>query len=115
MFTHEESTDLLDATMDVLESNSTQATPQSGLGVIDRWLVQLHKTENAKDIANTLERVKTQLESDQINNRELSQLLEALADQTVELSTFTGSEGDISGRLEGLASALRSLAGQIQQ
>ena len=114
MLNHEESTDLLDSTMDVLEGDIATATPQSGLGVIDRWLVQLHKTENATDITNTLEQVKTQLESDQITADELSKLLNTLATQTVEFSTMMGSEGDIAPRLDGLAAALRSLAGQIK-
>lgn len=113
MLTHEESTDLLDSTMSVLEGDLTNATPQSGRGVIDQWLEQLRKTENATDITNTLEQVKTQLESDQINAQELAQLLNTLATQTSEFSTMMGSEGDIAPRLEGLSSALTSLAGQI--
>ncbi|UFH54282.1 hypothetical protein [Spirosoma sp. KNUC1025] len=100
--------------MTVLEGDLNDTTPQSGKGVIDQWLEQLHKTDNAKDITNTLEQVKTQLESDQINPQELSDLLNTLATQTVEFSTLMGSEGDIAPRLDGLASALRTLAGQMQ-
>lgn len=113
MLNHEESTDLLDSTMDVLETDVTNETPQTGTGIIDQWLEQLRQAENARDIADTLERVKTQLRSDQINAGELSGLLETLATQTTEFSTRMGSEGDIAPRLEGLSSALRSLAGQI--
>ena len=93
----------------------TNSTPQSGLGVIDRWLAQLRKVENATELVNTLEQVKTQLESDEITTDELSQLLNTLATQTAEFSTLMGSEGDIAPRLEGVASALRSLAGQVNQ
>lgn len=113
MLSHEESTTLLDATMRILESDITNETPQTGTGVVDQWLDELRKAENADDIADTLERVKTQLKSDQINASELSQLLETLATQTTEFSTLMGSEGDIAPRLEGLSSALRSLAGQL--
>ncbi|MBD2751624.1 hypothetical protein [Spirosoma validum] len=113
MITHEESTTLLDLTMDVLEGELADTTPQSGLGVIDRWLEQLHQTDNATDITNTLEQVKTQLKSDQITPGELSELLNTLATQTNEFSTKMGSEGDIAPRLEGVASALRSMAGQL--
>lgn len=113
MISHEQSTDLLDATMSVLEENGTNSTPQSGTGIIDQWLVQLRPAENATEIADLLERVKTQLKSDQIDAAELSQLLETLATQTTEFSTLMGSEGDIAPRLEGLSSALRSLAGQL--
>lgn len=113
MISHEQSTELLDATMSVLEGNVADSTPQSGKGIIDKWLVELRKTENATDITNTLEHVKTQLESDQINADELSELLSTLATQTTEFSTLMGSEGDIAPRLEGLASSLRTMAGQL--
>ncbi len=113
MFSHEKSTDLLDSTMDVLEDEPANATPQSGLGVIDQWLAQLNKAENAAEISATLEQVKTQLESDRINTGELARLLDTLSTQTSEFSVFMGSEGDIAPRLEGLASALKSLAGQL--
>ncbi|QHV94521.1 hypothetical protein [Spirosoma endbachense] len=113
MLSHEESTDLLDSTMSVLGTDFTTSTPQSGTGVIDEWLVELRKAENATEITTTLEQVKTELESGQINTTELSQLFNRLATQTVEFSTLMGSEGDIAPRLEGLSSALRSLAGQL--
>ncbi|AUD03350.1 hypothetical protein [Spirosoma pollinicola] len=113
MFTHEESTTLLDSTMDVLEGDLASKTPQSGTGILDQWLAELNKAENAKDISSTLEQLKTQLKSDQINTDELVQVLETLATQTAEFSTMMGSEGDIAPRLEGLAATLRSLAGQV--
>ncbi len=99
--------------MTILESDIANETPKTGTGVIDQWLDELRKAENTTEIADTLERVKTQLVSDQINPSELSQLLETLATQTTEFSTLMGSEGDIAPRLEGLSSALRSLAGQL--
>ncbi|QKZ12777.1 hypothetical protein [Spirosoma sp. KUDC1026] len=113
MLTHEESTDLLDSTMTLLEGDQTEETPQSGLGILDQWLKQLHQADNAGDITTTLEQVKTQLKSDQINNAELGQLLDTLATQTVEFSTLMGAEGDISSRLDGLSAALRTLSGQL--
>lgn len=113
MISHEQSTDLLDATMSALEATGTDSTPQSGTGIIDQWLVQLRPVENATEIVDLLEHVKTQLKSDQIDSNELSQLLETLATQTTEFSTMMGSEGDIAPRLEAVASALRSLAGQL--
>ncbi|MFD2935936.1 hypothetical protein [Spirosoma flavum] len=114
MLTHEESTTLLDSTMDVLEGDLANTTPQSGKGIIDQWLAQLNQVENATEISDTLEQVKTQLESDQINTDELVQLFDTLATQTSEFSALMGSEGDIATRLEGMASALKSLAGQLK-
>lgn len=72
-------TELLDATMKILAENETDSTPQRGTGVIDQWLVQLRQTDNATGIENSLERVKTQLKSDQIDAGELSHLLSTLA------------------------------------
>ncbi len=99
--------------MVALEGTGANSTPQSGTGIIDQWLVELNQVENATEITDLLERVKTQLKSDQIDAKELSQLIETLATQTTEFSTLMGSEGDIAPRLEGLASALRSLSGQL--
>ncbi|WP_338875227.1 hypothetical protein WBJ53_06345 [Spirosoma sp. SC4-14] len=113
MLSHEESTNLLDSTMEVLSPDSTAAIPQSGTGVISDWLAQLRQTDNATELTNVLEQVKTELESDQVNTGELAQLLNQLATLTLEFSTRMGSEGDIAPRLEGLASALRELAGQL--
>lgn len=113
MINHEESTDLLDATMAALEADISTIVPQNSAGVIDQWLAQLHQSENAGAISDTLEGVKTQLMSNQPNAAELSQLLDTLADQTFEFSTRVGSEGDMAVRLDALSSALRSLAGQI--
>ena len=113
MISHEQSTDLLDATMAVLEENGPDSTPQSGTGIIDQWLVQLRPADNATEITDLLERVKSQLKSDQINADELSELLSTLATKITEFSTLMGSEGDMATRLEALASALRSMAGQL--
>lgn len=113
MLSHEESTELLDSTMDVLNIPSDTSTPQHGVGVINGWLNELRQADNATAITATLEQVKTQLESGQVNPATLSDLLNTLATQTLEFSTFMGSEGDIAPRLEGVSSALRSMAGQV--
>ncbi len=112
MPSHEQPTELLDATIGVLEESGTDLTPQRGTGIIDQWLVQLRQADNATELTNVLERVKTQLKSDQIDADELGQLLSTLAKQTAEFSTLMGSEGS-TPRLEGLSSALRSMAGQL--
>ncbi|GAB2518852.1 hypothetical protein [Spirosoma aerophilum] len=113
MFTHEEASTLLDSTMNVLEGDLATTTPQSGTGILDQWLAEISKADNTKDITSTLEQLKTQLKSDQINTAELVSVLETLATQTTEFSTMMGPEGDLAYRLEGLASALKSLAGQL--
>ena len=115
MLTHEDSTTLLDSTMSLLEGEHPDTDSQTSTSVIDSWLAELHKAENATDIASTLEQVKTQLTGQAANPNELNDLLNTLATQTAEFSTMMGSEGDMATRLEALASALRSLAGQAGQ
>ncbi|GAB3798886.1 hypothetical protein GCM10028819_20980 [Spirosoma humi] len=113
MFTHEESSTLLDSTMDVLEGDLASITPESGTGIIDQWLAQLNKAENTKDITSTLEQIKALTEKNPADTGALVQLLETLSTQTAEFSTKMGPEGDIATRLEALSSALRLLAGQV--
>lgn len=113
MLNPEESSTLLDSTMDVLEGNITVETPQSGISVIDQWLTQLQQADNAREISDTLSSVRNQLNGGELKAQELSQLLETLATQTSEFSTKMGSEGDAAVRLEGLSAALKALAGQL--
>ena len=114
MTSHERSTDLLDATMSTLEGDIANATPQSGTGIIDEWLEQLRKADNTADIADSLEQVKNQLKSGQINESELAQLLTDLSTKTQDLSTQLGPEGDVATRLVALSSALQTAAGQLR-
>lgn len=113
MVTHEQSTDLLDTTMQTLEGDLTTATPQSGKGIIDQWINALREGENTNEIANTLDQLKTQLDSGQPNAGELQQLLLTLAEQTRLIGTELGAEGDLAPRLEALSAALRNAGGQL--
>lgn len=113
MLTYEAANTLLDLTMDVLEGEVAGTTPHSGKGIIDRWLDQLRQTDNATALVSSLEALKTQLESNEIRSADLSTLLTTLATQTLEFSTYLGSEGDMAIRLESLAAELKSLAGRL--
>ena len=110
---HEDASDLLDATMGTLHADITNETPQTGTGVLDQWLDQLRPADNATALVNIMERLKTQLESDQFQAKELGNLLNELSEKTSEFSANMGSDGDMAIRLEGVASALRELGGQI--
>lgn len=114
MTPHEQTSDLLDATLTTLEGDIANATPQTGTGIIDEWLEQLRQGENTKAIADSLEHLKTLLESNQLDTAQLEQLLHTLADQTQELSSKLGPEGDIVTGLVSLASALHKAAGQLK-
>ncbi len=110
---HEDVSALLDATMGTLHADITNETPQTGTGILDQWLDQLREAANADTLVHAMERLKTQLKSDQFNAGELSGVLNEVSEKTSEFSANMGSDGDVAIRLESVASALRELAGQI--
>lgn len=110
---HEDASALLDATMGTLHADITNETPQTGTGILDQWLDQLRDAANADALVNAMERLKTQLKSDQFDASELSGMLNEVSERTSEFSVNMGSDGDVAIRLESVASALRELAGQI--
>lgn len=110
---HEDVSALLDATMGTLHADITNETPQTGTGILDQWLNQLREAANADALVNVMERLKTQLKSRQFDAKELSEVLNEVSEKTSEFSVNMGSDGDVAIRLEGVASALRELAGQV--
>ena len=113
MENHEEATDLLDTTMVTLTTEVTDLTPQSGKGVIDKWISTLSESENTTEIVELLQQLKTELESGAQNHGEVQQILLDMATHTHEMSVKVGPEGDITTRLEVLAAALQNVAGQL--
>ncbi len=105
--------DLLDTTMLTLEGDLTRLIPQNGKGIIDEWLTTLGQASNTKELATSLEQLKTQVESGQPNLGEVQQLLLTMADQTRTLAPAVGPEGELPTRLEALSAALRSASGQL--
>lgn len=112
MLTPEKSTDLLDSTMSVLQTDVSALTPQTGKGILDEWIAAVGEGENTTSLTNALESLKTQLESSPAAP-DIAAALEQLADQTEKLSGTVGPEGDMATRLEALSSSLRTLAGQL--
>ncbi len=113
MTSHAEWSDLLDNTMAVLQVDAPVLTPQTGKGILDEWISAVSQGENTTELVDSLEELKTQLESNSGSDTIVT-LLQQLADQTAEFSTMVGAEGDMSTRLEALASALRALGGQLE-
>ena len=115
MATLEENSTLLDETMVVLTGDLTSSTamPQSGTTVIDSWLTQLKAGENADELVVGLENLKTELATDKPDSGKLSKTMFKLAEHTRLMGTETGSEGEISTRLEALSAALRTAAGSL--
>lgn len=112
MLTPEQSTTLLDTTMDVLRTDVPALTPQSGKGILDSWLDAIREAENTHDLVDSMEELKTLLEAN-AEPKSIETTLITLADQTRLMSSAVGAEGDLAPRLEALSSALRTLAGQL--
>jgi hypothetical protein len=110
---HEEATDLLDTTMVTLSTEVSDLTPQSGKGIIDKWINALSGSENTTEIVDLLQQLKTQLESGTPNPGEVQMILLDMATHTHEMGVKVGPEGDIATRLEALGAALQNVAGQL--
>ena len=112
MLSPEQSATLLDTTMDVLRTDVPTLTPQTGKGILDNWLNAVRQADNAHDLVDAMEELKTLLEAG-TDPASIETALGKLADQTRLMSSTVGAEGELAPRLEALSSALRSLAGQL--
>ncbi len=115
MATLEETSALLDETMVVLTGDLTSSTakPLDATDVIDSWLRQLRPGDNTDELVAGMEKLKSQLAHGKPDSGELSVTMLSLAEQTRLMGTETGSEGEISTRLEALSAALRTTAGAL--
>ena len=106
---------MLDETMVVLTGDLTSSTamPQSGTSVIESWLTQLKAGENTDELVAGLENLKAELATEKPDSGKLSGVMYKLAEHTRLMGTETGSEGEISTRLEALSAALRTAAGAL--
>ena len=109
----EQTTSLLDSTIQVLTGDLATGDLHSGKRMIAQWLKSLRGNDNTSEIANTLSLLQNQIEHDSPDTHEVGQLLVSLADQTRMLSTQVGPEGEVATQLEVLSQALRTAAGQV--
>ena len=112
MLSPEQSATMLDTTMDVLQTDVPTLTPQSGKGILDGWLDAIRQADNAHDLVDSMEELKTLLETG-AEPQAIETALGKMADQTRLMSSTVGAEGELATRLEALSSALRTLAGQL--
>lgn len=115
MESHEETSDLLDQTMETLKPGVMEMTPQNGKGVLDQWIATLGDAENTRELTDLLQQLKTQLVTGDPNPGEMQQILTDLSTSTHEMSVTVGPEGDMATRLEALASTLQITAGQFKE
>lgn len=79
---------LIDETVNTLDGNIDTTTATDGLSLIDKWLNRLEEVsdETTDDIAETLERLRPEIDTAQrynrIDNQQIATLLQDLIDQT---------------------------------
>lgn len=79
---------LIDETVNTLDGNIDTTTATDGLSFIDKWLNRLEDVsdETTDDIAETLERLRPEIDTTQrynrIDNQQIATLLQDLIDQT---------------------------------
>ncbi len=115
MEAHEETSDLLDQTIETLQPGVMDLTPQNGKGILDQWITSLDGSENTRELVDLLQQLKTQLEAGEPNPDEMQQILLDLSTNTHEMSVTVGPEGDMATRLEALAATLQITAGQLKE
>ncbi|MBO0952949.1 hypothetical protein [Fibrella forsythiae] len=111
-------TDLLSQTIDQLTGEPAQLTPQAGLARIDEWLFPLSEAENMKPVAAALTQLKLLLQASPVDEKAIQAQLGTVADALSLLSADMGSEGEMPGLFDALASALRqtgSVSREINQ
>lgn len=107
---HANATTLIDATVGTFDGGPFNTSTLEGISLINDWLHSL-KTSEASNVANTLQKLKTALESPMIDNAHVRDLLFGLADQADRWATQAGGEYPV--RLESLAVALRNFGNQL--
>ncbi|SFD79778.1 hypothetical protein [Spirosoma endophyticum] len=84
---------LIGQTVNTLDGNIDTTTATDGLSLIDKWLNRLDEIgdDATEDIADTLERLRAEVDTAQrynrIDNQQIADLLQELIDQTRNLAT----------------------------
>lgn len=110
MTTHEQWVDLIDNTLAILQMDLNALEPQRGTDTLNEWISAVGEGENTTELVARLEALRTQLAT---NPDQLTEILHQLADQTFTFSTMLGAEGDMSTRIEALATQLRIFSSQL--
>ena len=104
---------LLDTTMVTLTTDIAELTPQSGKGVIDQWISLLGQSEQANEVTELLQLLKTQLVGGGTNPGAIRELLLDLANHAEATMTGPDIGNDVQLRLTALTSALQTVAAKL--
>ena len=105
-----DTTDLLARTTTCLTEESAMLLPRAGVALIDAWLEPLEEGENTQPLTGELAGLKSLLATNPVDEQAVQSTLASLAGQLSLFSSQLGTEGEMPGLLEGLATALRQAA-----
>ena len=91
---------LIEETVNTFDGNIDETTATDGLSLIDKWLTRLDQVGDdiTDDIADTLERLRPEIDTAQrynrIDNQRIADLLQELIDQTRHVATLPESSAE---------------------
>lgn len=109
MKTLNESPQLLQQTLDLLNGNPAQLNPQESIGLIDQWTEPLLTLQLTKPISEKLGQLKKLLQAETINEEGVKTLLTELAQITQAVSEAPDAQGEVSSLSGELAEKLRQV------
>ena len=105
---NQNTTALLDQTVQALGGSATAVSPTDGTSLIDSWISALGPDS---DISDSLSDLKAALQGGSANSADIQDILSDLADQTE--SAADDADNSTQSSLQNLASSLRSFGKQL--
>jgi len=109
-----DTTALLEETISFLMAENKELTAENGVSLADQWIVPLQSSENTKPIAEEVKKLKTLLQENPVNNENVTNQLNNIAEKVAVLAPDMGTEGEMPSLLTALATALR-MSGESAQ
>jgi gas vesicle protein len=115
---------LIEETVNTFDGNIDETTASDGLSIIDKWLNRLDEVsdETTDDIADTLERLRPEIDTAQrynrIDNQRIASLLQELIEQTRNVAATaeaSAEQEELSQLIAVLENLHRQAASQISQ
>ncbi|GAB2518825.1 hypothetical protein [Spirosoma aerophilum] len=115
---------LIEETVNTFDGNIDETTATGGLSIIDKWLTRLDdiSDETTDDIAETLERLRPEIDTAQrynrVDNQRIASLLQELIEQTRNVATTaeaSAEQEELSQLIAVLENLHRQAASQISQ
>lgn len=109
MKTLNESPQLLQQTIDLLNADPAQLNAQAGVNLIDQWVEPLLTLQVTKPISEKLGQLKMLLQAELPNDEAIRTLLNELAEVTQTVSEAPDCQGEASSLSGSLAEKLRQV------